>query len=178
MFHFVDNDVESKSECKKLIKKSFVASSSTKNKDILYKTDFKCAWLYLFGYKISKLELQEYFERLGKNYYHDGISYEEFEKKALCDISHLDIIEELRNCFISIDFSCKGFLTIDDMIKQFKIAAPHISKNTIMDIFREMDRDDDGRISYKDFELAMQYIDDVHVQKQYRHIEEKYSLNN
>lgn len=55
MFHFVNNDTESKNECKKLIKKSFILSSSTKNKDFLFKTDFKCAWLYLFGYKISKV---------------------------------------------------------------------------------------------------------------------------
>lgn len=39
-----------------------------------------------------------------------------------------------------------------------------------------MDRDDDGRISYKDFELAMQYIDDVEVHKQNRLIREKYGL--
>lgn len=39
-----------------------------------------------------------------------------------------------------------------------------------------MDRDDDGRVSYKDFELAMQYIDDVHINKQNRHIEQKYGL--
>lgn len=77
------------------------------------------------------------------------------------------------------------------MIKQFKITAPNIAKNTIMDIFRylkskkkylylfikrEMDRDDDGRISYKDFELAMQYIDDVEINKQNRYIQEKYGL--
>ena len=28
------------------------------------------------------------------------------------------------------------------------------------EIFREIDRDWDGRISYKDFELAMEYIND------------------
>ena len=26
--------------------------------------------------------------------------------------------------------------------------------------FRELDRDGDGRVSYKDFEIAMDYIDD------------------
>ena len=80
--------------------------------------------------------MQEYFEKLGKNYYTDGLSYEQFEKKALADIKRLDNIEELRNSFISIDFSCKGFLTIDDLIKQFKLIAPHFSQKTVLDIFR------------------------------------------
>jgi len=35
-----------------------------------------------------------------------------------------------------------------------------MSKKTVFDIFKEMDRDFDGRISYKDFEFAMEYIND------------------
>ncbi|CAF0789387.1 unnamed protein product [Brachionus calyciflorus] len=174
MFHFIDDEPSSKEECKKLIRKAFVLSSSSKNKDSLNKTDFKCAWLYLFGYKISKYELQEYFEKLGKDYYKDVISYGEFETKAIADIKRLDVVEELRSCFISVDFSCKGFLTIEDLTKQFQIVAPHIPKNTIMDTFRELDRDDDGRVSYKDFELAMQYIDDRIIEQRNKELEEKY----
>jgi Ca2+-binding EF-hand superfamily protein len=83
-----------------------------------------------------KYELQEYFEKLGKNYYSDGLTYEQFEKRALADIKRLDNIEELRNAFISLDFSCKGFLTIDDLNKQFKLIAPHLSQKTVLDIFR------------------------------------------
>ena len=85
---------------------------------------------------ITKYELQEYFEKLGKDYYKDGLDYMEFEKKALNEINRLDYIEELRNAFIAIDFSCKGFLTIEDLNKQFKIIAPHISQKTVFDIFR------------------------------------------
>ncbi len=29
-------------------------------------------------------------------------------------------------------------------------------------LFRELDRDCDNRVSYKDFELAIQYYDDTH----------------
>ena len=80
--------------------------------------------------------MQEYFEKTGKDYYSDGLDYNEFEKKALSEIQRLDNIEELRNAFITIDFSCKGFLTIDDLNKQFEMIAPHVSKKTVFDIFR------------------------------------------
>ena len=83
-----------------------------------------------------KYELQEYYESLGKDYYKDGLNYEEFERKAMGDVKRLDSIEELRNAFITIDFSCKGFLTIDDLIKQFQIIAPHLSKKSVSDVFR------------------------------------------
>jgi len=33
--------------------------------------------------KNKKYELQEYYEKLGKNYYTDGVDYSEFEKKAM-----------------------------------------------------------------------------------------------
>jgi Ca2+-binding EF-hand superfamily protein len=68
---------------------------------------------------------------LGKNYYSDGVTFEEFSKKANAEIKRLDAVEELRNAFISVDFSCKGFLTIDDLSKLFKTVAPRLSKNII-----------------------------------------------
>ena len=80
--------------------------------------------------------MQEYFEKLGKDYYKDGIEYIDFEKKVLLDLKRTDNVEELRNAFIAIDFSCKGFLTIDDIKKQFNLVAPHISQKTIFEVFR------------------------------------------
>ena len=37
----------------KLLRKAFTTESSDGKR--LFKTDFKCVWLYLFGYKISKV---------------------------------------------------------------------------------------------------------------------------
>jgi len=75
------------------------------------------------------------------------------------EISRIDNVEELRNKFITLDFSCKGFLTLEDLKRQFEIIAPNFSKKSLY-IFKEMDRDFDGRISYKDFEFAMEYINE------------------
>ena len=133
MFRFKD-DGKSLENSRVQVKKAF--SSNSSNGQSLNKTDFKCAWLYLFGYKISKFELQEYFEKLGRDYYTEGVNYEEFEKKAMSEIRRLDNIEEMRNAFITLDFSCKGFLTIEDLHKQFKLVAPHLSCATVNDIFR------------------------------------------
>lgn len=60
---------------------------------------------------------------------------DEFEKKAIGELKRLDLIEELRNAFIVLDFSCKGFLTEDDVVKQFKLIAPHLSHTTVRDVF-------------------------------------------
>lgn len=133
MFHF-KNEKLPVATTGKLLRKAFLAES--RDEKLLYKTDVKCVWLYLFGYKISKYELQDYFEKLGKDYYMDGLDFSEFEKKALSEISRLDDIEELRNAFITVDFSCKGFLTIDDLTKQFQLIAPHLSRKTVFDVFR------------------------------------------
>jgi len=64
------------------------------------------------------------------------LDYLEFEKKALSEINRLDNVEELRNAFITVDFSCKGFLTIEDLTKQFKLIAPHLSNKMVFDVFR------------------------------------------
>jgi hypothetical protein len=86
---------------------------------------------------LLKYELQEFFEKLGKDFYNDGVAYADFERKVMLDLKRTDDVEELRNAFIAIDFSCKGFLTIDDLEKQFKLIAPHIAQHSIVpDIFR------------------------------------------
>ena len=54
MFHFKDENVPIE-EYKKMLRKAFLNSSSSTSKNLLFKTDFKVAWLYLFGYKISKV---------------------------------------------------------------------------------------------------------------------------
>ena len=58
MFHFKDEDTQAPgNDVKKRIKKAFYGALSNPNDDVLlYKTDFKVAWLYLFGYKISKVK--------------------------------------------------------------------------------------------------------------------------
>lgn len=53
MFHF-KHEKPSIEESRKLISKAFSYSST--DKKVLIKTDVKVAWIYLFGYKISKVK--------------------------------------------------------------------------------------------------------------------------
>jgi Ca2+-binding EF-hand superfamily protein len=48
-----------------------------------------------------------------------------------------------------------GFITIEDLKKAFKEAAPTVSVGIIEQIFREVDTNHDGRVSFKDFEKLM-----------------------
>jgi hypothetical protein len=64
MFHFNEGndssdvtDVSSLEKSKRLVALAFANASSHRDKRLLFKTDFKVAWLYLFGYKISKVYL-------------------------------------------------------------------------------------------------------------------------
>jgi hypothetical protein len=63
MFHFNDCQNVSMDKYKKIIKKAFDKTLSItqneamnmKNDNLITKTQFKMGWLYLFGYKISKV---------------------------------------------------------------------------------------------------------------------------
>jgi Ca2+-binding EF-hand superfamily protein len=159
MFHYykeknrVIGDVD-----RKRIKEAFIKYSS-KN-DGLSKTDYKVAWIYLFGYKPTKYDVTKVFAGFNKSYENDEINLMEFQECAIKQIKKQDAVEEMRNAFIAIDFSCKGFLTIDDLANAFKIVAPNISIENIKNVFSELDRDFDDRISFKDFEFALQYNND------------------
>ena len=56
MFHFKHECASlNEAEYKKRIRAAFDNFCTDKSASVLNKTDFKCAWLYLFGYKISKV---------------------------------------------------------------------------------------------------------------------------
>lgn len=76
------------------------------------------------------------FKKYNKDYYTGEILYNEFEEHAINYLKRLDYVEELRNAFITFDFSCKGFLTIDDFKKAFSIIAPNLSFKVIQDMFK------------------------------------------
>ena len=157
MFQYKEKSVID-DEDRKRIKEAFLKYSS-KNEG-LNKTDYKVAWIYLFGYKPTKYDVTKIFTGFNKDYENDEINFNEFQECAIKQIRKQDVVEEMRNAFIAIDFSCKGFLTIDDLVNAFKIVAPKMTIDNIKNIFRELDRDFDDRISYKDFEFALQYNND------------------
>ncbi|XP_026371255.4 EF-hand calcium-binding domain-containing protein 11 isoform X3 [Ursus arctos] len=64
---------------------------------------------------------------------------------------------EIRHIFTAFDRHYRGYLTLEDFKKAFRQVAPKLSERTILDVFREVDQDSDGLVSFKDFEYAMNY---------------------
>ncbi|GCC38101.1 hypothetical protein chiPu_0016612 [Chiloscyllium punctatum] len=50
-----------------------------------------------------------------------------------------------------------GFLTLDDFKRAFADVTPHLPEQTVTEAFREVDRDLDGHVSFKDFEIVMRH---------------------
>ncbi|XP_046327838.1 EF-hand calcium-binding domain-containing protein 11-like isoform X2 [Haliotis rufescens] len=55
------------------------------------------------------------------------------------------------------DVKGRGFLTVEDLKKTFSQVAPHLPIHAVAAAFKELDRDGDGRISYRDFDFMMKY---------------------
>ncbi|XP_076979420.1 EF-hand calcium-binding domain-containing protein 11 isoform X2 [Tamandua tetradactyla] len=64
---------------------------------------------------------------------------------------------EIKHIFTAFDMHYRGFLTLEDFQKAFKQVAPKLPERIIIEVFREVDQDSDGHISFKDFEYAMNY---------------------
>merc|ERR1712150_17125 len=125
------------------------------HKGFLSREDVKVAMVSLFGYKPSKNEVDEIFGVIASESQCIKIDHftEEMTKKMLVK----DEDEEIRQTFLSFDSQCRGFLTFDDLKRVFAVVAPHFTDANIKDAFREIDRDGDGRVSYKDFEFMMKF---------------------
>ncbi|XP_060117563.1 EF-hand calcium-binding domain-containing protein 11 isoform X2 [Heteronotia binoei] len=67
---------------------------------------------------------------------------------------------EARHLFTAFDMQCKGFLSLEDFRRAFRIVAPKLPERTVVEAFREVDQDSDGHISFKEFESAMNYGQD------------------
>ncbi|XP_062824466.1 EF-hand calcium-binding domain-containing protein 11 isoform X2 [Anolis carolinensis] len=124
-------------------------------KGYLNREDYKVAVVMLFGYKPSKAEVNSVMASVKQN--QSGISLEEFHKFMSRKKSDHFYHNEVRQLFTAFDRQCKGFLSLEDLKKAFNIVAPKLPERTIVEVFREVDQDSDGHISYKDFELAMNY---------------------
>ncbi|XP_045057755.1 EF-hand calcium-binding domain-containing protein 11 isoform X4 [Desmodus rotundus] len=84
-----------------------------------------------------------------------GISLEEFlnivRKKKEAQLYW----NEIRHIFTAFDRYYRGYLTLEDFQKAFKQVAPKLPERTVLEVFREVDQDSDGHVSFKDFEYAM-----------------------
>jgi len=131
------------------------------HKGFLSKEDLKVAFIYLLGYKPSKLEVDGIVQnnlvkaKDGKTV--TGLYLEKFLSVMSDKLSASSVDDEIRETFFAFDRKCRGFLTMEDVKSAFSLVSPHISSHNIQSAFREIDRDCDGRITFRDFEFMMKY---------------------
>ncbi|KAM5242775.1 EF-hand calcium-binding domain-containing protein 11 isoform 3-T4 [Hipposideros larvatus] len=109
----------------------------------------------LFGYKPSKIEADSVMSSVNPST--SGILLQEFlniiKKKREAQLYW----NEIRHIFTAFDRHYRGYLTLEDFQKAFKQVAPKLPERIILEVFREVDQDSDGHVSFKDFECAMNY---------------------
>jgi Ca2+-binding EF-hand superfamily protein len=124
-------------------------------KGYLTRDELKLAIVELFGYKPSKYEVNEILSK--ESNISTGVSRELFSDIAKAKLSSQDPNDEIRQLFLACDTRCRGFITIEDAKCIFKQTAPFVKCFDLQRMFEEVDRDNDGRVSYRDFEYMMKF---------------------
>ncbi|XP_065607736.1 EF-hand calcium-binding domain-containing protein 11 [Cyrtonyx montezumae] len=128
------------------------------NKGYLNREDFEVAVVMLFGYKPSEVELDSIMSSVRSE--NSGILFEKFLNLMCAKKCAQLYSDETREIFTAFDVQERGFLTFEDFKKTFNSVLPKLSEQIIIEAFREVDQDSDGRISFKEFECAMKHGQD------------------
>ncbi|XP_065886643.1 EF-hand calcium-binding domain-containing protein 11-like [Dysidea avara] len=146
--------------CDKAIEGAFNIADASK-KGYITRKDYKIAVTALLGYKPSKFECDRILSEHGSSeVLEDGsaakiIPMKTFKALMIPKIYQRDSDELIRQIFLALDIQCRGFLTIEEVIQGFHEIIPTMPQHQVKQFFKEIDLDEDGRISYKDFELMM-----------------------
>lgn len=148
---------QEKGRVRKECEEAFAAADEGR-KGYLTAEDYKVAILSLFGYKPSKSEvLTVWRDNCGRDGT-EGVTKERFISLAAQRVEQQDKDGVARQVFLAFDVGCQGFLTERDCVSAIKTVAPHLSQDRVPAVFREVDRNGDGRVSYRDFELMMRRL--------------------
>lgn len=128
--------------------------------------DYKVAVLELLGYKPSKYELSNVWtsylgDREEGNMEGAGLGLETFVALMTERLKQKDSNELTREVFVAMDVRQRGFITERDCLCAFEQVAPQLKKEFVQTLFREVDSDGDGRVTYTDFEIMMKSIGDL-----------------
>lgn len=155
----VERDEMLKTECVRAFKQA-----TRDGQSCLTPEDYKVAVLELLGYKPSKYEVENVWAFGGVatpagNYCEDvGLDIERFTSIMLKRLKERDKDELVREVYMALDVTQRGFLTEVECIAAFKQVLPSIKKEVVRGLFQEVDINGDGKLSYRDFELMMKSL--------------------
>ena len=137
---------------------AFLAADEEK-KGFLTREDYKVAILSLLGYKPSVFEVSTVWKNSSGvcERSQGGLTKEQFVCLTAQRIMDQDKDGLVRQVFLAFDVCCRGFLNKQDCLRAVQSVAPHLASDRIPALFREVDWNGDGRVSYRDFELMMKY---------------------
>lgn len=124
----------------------------------LSREDYKVAVLELLGYKPSKYEIASVWNSIGGGAEEEegaGLGLDSFVSMMMRRLQEKDRSELVREIFVTLDAHQRGFLTEQDCLAAFKQVAPQLQQERVRALFREVDSNLDGRVSYRDFEIMM-----------------------
>ena len=158
---------DKETEYDKVIRGAFTIADASR-KGFLTRKDYKVAVTALLGYKPSKYETDKLLSEHGKDQpltdggVVKGIPFETFKSLMLPRMYQRDNDEMIRQIFLAMDVQCRGFLTLQEVTQAFHEVIPTMPQDQVKQFFKEIDMDEDGRISYKDFELMMKQQKLIH----------------
>ena len=138
------------------------AAADEGQKGYLTVEDYKVAILSLFGYKPSMYEVQSVWREQCSNSgeKHGSLTKEKFVSLAVERVLQQDKDGVARQVFLAFDTRCQGFLSEKDCVRVFRSVVPHLATDQVVAMFRELDQNGDGRVSYRDFEIMMKYFEE------------------
>lgn len=116
--------------------------------DYLNSQQYKLAYISLFGYSPSKLEMEMLFKSPN-----DVLYKEDFIK--IISEKRIDEEKFIKNLFSAIDTHCTGFLTLRDVVRAFHSVSKMIPYHVIAQVFSEFEKR--GRITFHDFYKIVKY---------------------
>ncbi|GLD92559.1 hypothetical protein PINS_up001118 [Pythium insidiosum] len=111
----------------------------------------KCAVAAALGIRASKLVLAQMFPSPTNHEDRDindlRVSETEFVRAVAPRLERVDVLEDVRRCFKALDLRSEGFISFASFETACRSVLPHLSPQVALSIFREADRDSDGRVS-------------------------------
>eukprot|EP00761_Pharyngomonas_kirbyi_P001403 gb/GECH01001407.1/.p1 GENE.gb/GECH01001407.1/~~gb/GECH01001407.1/.p1 ORF type:complete len:165 (+),score=34.92 gb/GECH01001407.1/:1-495(+) len=117
----------------------------------LQRRDYKLAYITVFGTKPTEEELDHLFE------YNNTMCELKFFETIRHRIESISENEYLRDIFDAFDIHCRGFLTLEDVEAAFGKIAQAVPFKTISTVFSEFDENDNGYITFHQFQTLMKY---------------------